>query len=53
MLYRFHAPLCFLNVAVFRKNMEILTEVEHFEKDKEEPGCLQVLWLKVKNCRVE
>ena len=48
MIYRFQAPLCFVNCKVFQTRLELVCGIDRTQlEDADKPGCIQVLMTKV------
>ena len=48
LIYRFQAPLCFVNGKVFRSRLEMAANLDKKGMNKREPGCIEQLVSKVR-----
>ena len=50
-IFRFQAPLCFVNSRVFRKRLEMVTHLDEKKMGgNKDEGCIQKLFYKVSGC---
>ena len=50
MIYRFQAPLCFVNCKVFQSRLDLVCGIDRTQlEDADKPGCIQVLMTKVRH----
>lgn len=46
-IYRFQAPLCFINCKVFQARLDIVCGIDRRAASDDKPGCIQILFYKV------